>query len=85
MSACLGFWYFVLEQQFVLIQRYDGFLSQRITKTFDWKVVTIILPTCPILTDETSKGRMKIIIKEKYQATNVAKVTKTCCFLQLPY
>lgn len=37
------------------------------------------------LTAETSKGRMKTIRNEKYQAMKTAMVTSQCCFRQFPY
>lgn len=37
------------------------------------------------LTAETSRGTTNTMRKEKYQAIKTAIVTKTCCFLQLPY
>ena len=34
---------------------------------------------------DTSRGMMKIIRKEKYQATKTARVTKTGCLIQFEY
>lgn len=44
----------------------------------------MIFQKTKILTEETSRGKMKTIIKLKYQAVKVATVTIGCCLVILP-
>lgn len=38
-----------------------------------------------ILTVVTSKGSIKTMRKQRYQANSVATITSLCCFLKSPY